>query len=119
MKTKHLDIYRLIDSAFDVLIVFLMITSPLIVYGTNMFGLSVRFSRVILLVILPLALFRLLKKPHIFIRDKFFIFTMLPFLIYSLFSLLWVGDLFAGILRFGGLIEIYLYYLIMMSADLN
>jgi hypothetical protein len=105
--------------AFDVLFHILILAAPLLVYGFDLGGTSVRMSRIVLLALaIPCAL-RVVSRPELVTRDRLLIAAMLPFLAYSAVSLLWTSAVEGVMSRLGGLLEVVIIYAVMLVADLR
>jgi len=98
----------------------LILAAPLVIYGFSIGVISVRFSRVLIILITPLLILRIMGKPSLIYRDKFFVFGVLPYLFYTTISV-WFSSVEreAALLRLGGLYEIIILYMIFIAADLN
>lgn len=109
------------DKLYRLLFSSLILAAPLIVFGFYLGGMSIRLSRVLVLLMLPALLVRFAKKPTLFMRDGFLIVCFAPYLIYTTLTTVWSADVATGTTysRLGGLYEIFAIYLIMIGADLN
>jgi len=114
-------IHKKNKGAYFFLLNIFIISAPLVVYGFSMFGGSVRISRILIIIILPLLLLKIMENPFLIKRDNFFLYAMLPYLIYTTISILWSPNVETGtgIQRLGGLYEIVIVYLIIIAADIN
>ena len=91
------------------------------VYGISVFGVSLRLSRVFMLLIIPIVLFKIIFKPSLIIRDKFLVFGIIPFILFSTLSLSWTptNSIAFGFNRLASLYEVMFVYVIFAVADLN
>ena len=107
-------LYRLVFSVY-------LISLPLLVYGVSVSGFSVRFSRIILLLVIPLVALKFWYRPALILRDKFFLLALVPYLIYTSISISWSPNVETGtgIQRLGGLYEVVLLYLACAAADMR
>lgn len=110
-----------ISNIYDYLLYLLILSSPLIIYGILVFGMSARLSRIFLILLLPLMLVKIGKKPSLILRDKFLIFGFLPYSLYTSLSILWtpVASRAFGINRLGALYEVVFVYILFIVADFN
>ncbi|MFH1541075.1 MAG: hypothetical protein ABID79_04385 [Elusimicrobiota bacterium] len=110
-----------ITAIFNFFFYAIILMAPLVVYGVSIAGISVRPSRILIILIIPVLLLRIMKKPILIVRDNFFIFGILPYLVYTTISVIWSPNVETGasISRLGGLYEIIIIYIVFMAADLN
>jgi uncharacterized membrane protein YpjA len=106
-------------STFDTLFHLVILSAPLLVYGFDLAGTSVRLSRVVLLVLAIPFVLRVVRRPELVTRNGLLVYAILPFLAYSTFSLLWAPATGGGLSRLGGLVEVMLIYTVMLVADLR
>lgn len=99
----------------------LVLAAPLVVYGVSIGDTSVRLSRVLIILITPILILRIMRTPSLIYRDIFFVFGVLPYLIYTTISAALFSDVETGAAfqRLGGLYEIVILYAIFIVADLN
>lgn len=109
---KKIDIY-------PVLLKILILVSPLIVYGYEFGGFSIRLSRLIILIIIPFLFFRITAKPQFILRDRFFTFGLLPFLVYSSIALVWASDPKEASFRLFSFFEMVLIYVAIIAANFD
>lgn len=104
---------------FDTIFAAFIVASPLLVYGYEVLGVSVRLSRLALVVMIPVLAVRVLRQPNLVLRDRFFVLAMTPFLVYSSLSVSWTSGTEGVWPRLGALWEIYVIYAIMLTANLR
>lgn len=97
-------------------VVALIIFSPLLIYGIDIYGINVRISRLIVLVSAPLLAVAVFREPVKLAVDKLFILIFLPFYAYSLMSLLWSTEFSGYMNRMAMLTEVYLIYIYIRYA---
>lgn len=110
-----------ITTIFYFLFYLLILAAPLVIYGTSIRGISVRFSRIIIILMAPVMLLKIMMKPALIYRDDFLIIGVLPYLIYTTISASWSPNIETGttVSRLGGLYEVMIVYTIFTVADLN
>lgn len=110
-----------ITAIFNFFFYAIILTAPLIVYGVSIAGVSVRLSRILVISIIPVLFLKIWAKPSLIYRDKFFIFGIIPYLIYTTISIIWAPNIEDGFAfkRLNGLYEVILVYIIFIVADLN
>lgn len=120
-QTEQLSSKITISKSYDILLHLFILTAPIIVYGVFMFGISWRISRFFLVLIIPLMIYKIKERPNIIFRDKFLVFAVIPFLIYTSFSILWTPRDYVsfGYNRLATMYEVMLIYIIFIVADLN
>lgn len=115
-------VHRLgISNIYKFLFYLIILAAPLVVYGVSIAGISLRFSRIFIILIIPFLLLKIWAKPSLIYRDKFFIFGILPYLIYTTISIIWAPNIEDGFAfkRLSGLYEVILVYIIFIASDLN
>jgi hypothetical protein len=106
---------------FDLLLHLFILTAPIITYGVFVFGISWRISRFFLILIIPAIIYQAKKRPQVIFRDKFLLFAVVPFLIFTSLSILWTPEnsISFGYNRLATMYEVMLIYIIFIMADLN
>lgn len=106
---------------YFLLLSLIILTAPIIIYGFSIHGISLRLSRVFTILILPFLFLKIKSNLNLILRDKFFIFGILPFSIFSTLSILWTpqASFSFGLNRLAALAEVMLVYLLLIMADLN
>lgn len=112
-------IKRANSKLFDFFFIGFVLSAPILVYGVEVFGFSLRLGRLFLVALFPIVFFRICKRPNVIKRDWFLIFAVFPFFIYSMISMCWSSGDPGMYSRFGGLFEIFFVYTIMITADLD
>lgn len=110
-----------ISSIYDYFLFLIILTSPILVYGFLIFSFNMRLSRFFLILIFPFLFLRVMQRPQLILRDKLFVFVILPYLIYTTASLLWTSafSVMGGVQRLGGLYEVMVIYILLIVADLD
>lgn len=112
-----------IERLHEKLIYAYIFTVPIVVYGFSIAGISINLSRLVLFLSIPTVGTLLLRRLEKIKSDNFLIYALIPFVIYSLISLMWtpVDRKAFGFSRFLGLCEIIFIYLsfLVMNIDLN
>lgn len=111
----------MVTTIYNSLFYLIILAAPLVIFGISVAGISLRFSRVLIIIILPIMVLKIMTKPSVVFRDKFLIFGILPYMIYTTLSIIWTNnvDVGAGFERLGGLYEIIILYTILIVADLK
>jgi len=106
---------------YDLFVQAIILTGPLVVYGVSVGGMSLRFSRLLIVLSIPILLFRVFTKPSLLLRDRFLVYGLAPYLAYTSLSILWSLNVETGPSgqRLGGLYEIVIVYVLLIVADLN
>lgn len=94
---------------------------PIVVYGMNIWNISLRPSRFFVFLIIPLLVLKIKSNYRLLLKDKFFTFCFLPFFFYLALSLLWTPKsvINFGINRLGALLEVLIIYAAIIVANLN
>ena len=110
-----------IASIFDFLFYSLVLVAPIVVYGLSIGGMSLRLSRVVICLISPFVLLKITCRPSLIFRDKFFLYAIVPFTLFTSLSILWTSDSLVsfGENRLFSLYEVLFVYIIFMVADLS
>jgi hypothetical protein len=106
---------------YDLFLQAIILTGPLVVYGVSVGGMSLRFSRLLIVLSIPILLLRVFTKPSLLLRDRFLVYGLAPYLAYTSLSILWSPNVETGtsVQRLGGLYEIVILYVLLIVADLN
>ncbi|MEX2156184.1 MAG: hypothetical protein WD773_05035 [Gemmatimonadales bacterium] len=112
---------RRLTFVYDLFVHAIILTGPLVVYGVSVGGISLRFSRLLVVLSIPILLLRLFTKPSLLLRDRFLVYGLAPYLAYTSLSIFWSLKVETGgwVSRLGGLYEISILYVLLIVADLN
>lgn len=110
-----------ISNVYDLLLHLFILSAPIIVYGAFMFGVSWRLSRIIIVLISPFLLLKIRGNVKKILQDKFLVFGVIPFLVFTSFSMLWTPEqrVLFGYNRLAILYEVMFVYLMFLAADLS
>lgn len=110
-----------IDQIFEILLHLIVLSAPFVIYGHYALGMSLRLSRMFIFLILPFLLLKILQAPFVLYRDKFLIFGILPFVLFTSASLTWTSStaFTFGMNRLLSLYEVMVVYVIFIVADLD
>lgn len=110
-----------ISSIFNFLFYGLILVAPIVVYGVSVKGVSLRLSRLFIILLVPIVFIKIAMKPSLILRDKFFMFAILPYAILITLSITWTRDnLFEfGLNRLASLYEVLFVYVVLIVADLS
>jgi hypothetical protein len=109
------------SKAYDILFYLIVLAAPVVTYGISVFGISLRLSRIFIVLISPLVLFKIKTIPKLVTRDRFLLCGILPYVAFTTLSILWTpahATVF-GINRLAALYEVIFTYIIFIVADLN
>ena len=106
---------------YDLFVDGIILTGPLVVYGVSVGGISLRFSRLLIVLAIPILLLRVFTKPSLLLRDRFLVYGLAPYFAYTSISTLWSLKVETGAWeqRVGGLYEIVIVYTLLIVADLD
>ncbi len=106
---------------YDLFVQGIILTGPLVVYGASVGGMSLRFSRLLIVLSIPILLLRVFTKPSLLLRDRFLVYGLAPYVAYTSVSILWSLKVETGAWeqRLGGLYEIVIVYVLLIVADLD
>lgn len=110
-----------LSKIYENMLCLLILVAPIVVYGITIESMSLRLSRLVIILLAPMLFYKIYKRPSVILRDKFLLFGMIPYTLYATLSLIWISNnpLSFGLNRLFSFYEIFFVYVAFIVADLN